>query len=656
MGGTRARGTQIHTYNRFSLNQLHFPLFLLPSIASMNEDRVQDEGNFVNDGYHARDHGYLPTPQPLYPEDWVQAGRYRLTRSSEDDEHTSTQKHGEQTAAVGDGSNDFTIVPPPPGIYANLRSRNRTSLSGANLLEHHVIQPPTIVLPILEIDNVVLFPGSTLPLRLHDPQWVDYLGDLIADARGIYGAHANQSEVRIGIVPRMIRRRTRRHPHDAGARTGRWRVDLIRRGVTSIRRPRSRARDVAFDAGAASSITRDDNTQDEAQRHDVRLEALIRHQETNHLEENNDDDGIFHASPSRTRSVQHNDPLIGRIGTIATVIFTHEETTNLVDVSANNNRSEHQSSMVWRRQTEELIVTAIGTTRFCVTGAYTRNHEEKTSVHVPLYEVEELVDCNVSVPLSLLQRPGISKTPLLTSIGDEDAENEYDNDHEEFSNDHMIISILSHRTSIPIIALKALWPWRISRNICTIIQRTDAFQGISSALPYAAGVQKDTNRASIRVVDNLAFANWLSSNLPLDQNDRLDILEMHGGVTEQLIYILQKIRGMAQPKLRCRYCGMLIADMSMVFTVDGAEGTTGAYVNECGIVHQTITVRKILPECIHTTGGPETKDSWSVNVTYCIGSMKYLNYVSHTSYFLFRFPGYSWTISNCNRCHFRKLA
>ena len=578
----------------------------------MNEDHAQDEGSFDNNSYHARDHGYLPTPQPLYPEDWVQAGRYRLTQSSGHDELTPTHEHGEQSAAVG--ANDYTVVPPPPGIHANPTSLNRASIPdiSTNLLQHNVIQPPTIVLPILEIDNVVLFPGSTLPLRLHDPRWIEYLGDLIADARGIYGAHANQCEVRIGIVPRIIRR-TRRQPHESGARIGRWRVDLIRRGVTSIRRPRSRrARDITFDASAAGLITRDDDTRDETQRHES--EAPSRQQESNQLEENNDNDGIFHANLSHTRSVQHDDPLIGRIGTIATVIFTHEETTNLVDVSANSNRSERQSSMVWRRQTEELIITAIGTKRFRVTRTCTRNQEEKTS-YVPLYEVEELCDGNVSVPLGLLQRPGILKTPLLMSIGDDNTESDYD-DEEELSNDHMIVFNLSQRSSLPIIALKALWPWRISRKICSILQRTEAFQGISSALPNAAGVQKDTNRASIRVIDNLAFANWLSSNLPLDQNDRVDILEMHGGVTQRLIYILQKIRGMTQPKLRCKYCGMLIADMSMVFTVGGAEGTTGAYVNEYGIVHQTITVRNVLPECIHTTGGPETKDSWLVNVNY----------------------------------------
>jgi len=61
-----------------------------------------------------------------------------------------------------------------------------------------------------------------------------------------------------------------------------------------------------------------------------------------------------------------------------------------------------------------------------------------------------------------------------------------------------------------------------------------------------------------------------------------------------------------------------------VFTVAGARGAVGAYVNPHGFVHQTVTARRarnlsLWPE------PPTTKDSW--------------------------FPGYAWTITNCVRCH-----
>jgi hypothetical protein len=50
-------------------------------------------------------------------------------------------------------------------------------------------------LAILELDSVVLFPGSTLPLRLRHSPWIDYLGPKIDDSRG----HPTE-QVRIGIV------------------------------------------------------------------------------------------------------------------------------------------------------------------------------------------------------------------------------------------------------------------------------------------------------------------------------------------------------------------------------------------------------------------------------------------------------------------------
>jgi len=50
-------------------------------------------------------------------------------------------------------------------------------------------------LAILELEDVVLFPGSTLPLRLRHSPWIEFLGPKIDDSRN----HPNE-EVRIGVV------------------------------------------------------------------------------------------------------------------------------------------------------------------------------------------------------------------------------------------------------------------------------------------------------------------------------------------------------------------------------------------------------------------------------------------------------------------------
>ncbi|KAL7488261.1 hypothetical protein ACHAW6_013833 [Cyclotella cf. meneghiniana] len=349
---------------------------------------------------------------------------------------------------------------------------------------------------------------------------------------------------------------------------------------------------------------------------------------------------------------------------MATITFTHEETLfNPVEASSESNQVGRQSSMVWRRHTGELVVTALGTTRFRIVDSTKdastlgRRYQNAVETGVPLYAVEEIGGGNVTFPQNwLIQRPGDLKIPVVIPVTKDECNDKSDEceretaetkageksntDHESIHNDTLRFSKESHTNSIwnlsirsatPAIAYRALWPWRISQQICTLLQETEAFQGIHNALPTAAGVQifddsdgdSRNHAAEVRVLDNSAFVNWLGSNLPLDQNDRLDILEMTS-VVEQLRYILRKIRGLTQPLLRCKYCGTVAAKMSEVFTVGGAEGTTGAYVNEFGVVHQTVTVRRVDTRGILAVGLAETKDSW--------------------------FPGYSWTIAHCRIC------
>ncbi|CAM9457977.1 unnamed protein product [Scytosiphon promiscuus] len=74
--------------------------------------------------------------------------------------------------------------------------------------------------------------------------------------------------------------------------------------------------------------------------------------------------------------------------------------------------------------------------------------------------------------------------------------------------------------------------------------------------------------------------------------------------------------------LCCSGCGMGVAWEGDVFTLPGAEGVVGAYVNPMGYVHQTVTVRDA--RNLVLMGTPEEEHTW--------------------------FPGYAWTAAYCERC------
>ena len=64
--------------------------------------------------------------------------------------------------------------------------------------------------------------------------------------------------------------------------------------------------------------------------------------------------------------------------------------------------------------------------------------------------------------------------------------------------------------------------------------------------------------------------------------------------------------------------------MRHVFSVGGSKGTTGTYANKHGVVHQTVTLRKVDSRGVVCIGRPETRESW--------------------------FPEYSWQITYCSIC------
>ena len=119
------------------------------------------------------------------------------------------------------------------------------------------------------------------------------------------------------------------------------------------------------------------------------------------------------------------------------------------------------------------------------------------------------------------------------------------------------------------------------------------------------------------------FSFWMAANLPLSQDDKLQLLETMSTV-ERLRCIRTILEETAEPVIHCKNCTTPFSLARDMFTVGGAEGTTGNYVNEHGIVHQTITIRTVDEDEVWFQGGPVSRDSW--------------------------FPGYSWTIMACSVC------
>lgn len=571
-----------------------------------------------------RQHAYLPgASHPLYPEEWI--GRSGVSRHGQ---------HGSPAAGARAARNCSRIT--SISMESNMYDPTPPTIPAPN--------STIIELPILELDDVILFPGCTVPLRLRHPGWVEYLGRRIDEARFGYGAggdcNPDQQQVRIGVMMRLreTRRQTRRRrpreapatregggdvvgseqssaEHAAGrARQGRWRMDSLRRGVVR-RRDEAEEPEQEEQEGVAEG---NDTENDDAVQSDTERPRRQR--------DNDSGQSLVRPGPPQ-------DPRIGRIGTVAIVTYTHEvaaegESTAATDeVTGNGNGADSPSyrSRVWLRHSGQLVMTAMGTARFKIlsridTGSTTLDAEQRVypemfrgdMADIKLYAVELLVDENLPLPPI---RP-LPRSSLSTEDGAKSAHCD-------------MIEMLSQITPMPSFAYNSHWPWKLVQEICMKLSEIPAWEGLWKSLPPSSGYTDSTTNKDCAYVSNqadpLTFAFWMASNMPLPISERLDMLEMDCNV-ERLRLILVKVaqQRLLERPIRCKQCGETITTISSLFTIGGAEGTTGAYVNEYGIVHQTQTVRIVDSDHVFCVGNRESRDSW--------------------------FDGYTWTIMHCATC------
>ncbi|PAA75192.1 hypothetical protein BOX15_Mlig016883g3 [Macrostomum lignano] len=146
----------------------------------------------------------------------------------------------------------------------------------------------------------------------------------------------------------------------------------------------------------------------------------------------------------------------------------------------------------------------------------------------------------------------------------------------------------------------------------------DARQLVSAVRTELASCNRSWSEVQAGPDEPTAFANWLLEQLPLPDWLRADLLGCPhpSGCLRRCLRLLRRCT-----TLRCVRCLNRVADKSAIFCL-AAGGSTGAYVNPGGHVHEMMTVAAATG--VRPVGRPCTEHSW--------------------------FPGYAWQILECAQC------
>jgi hypothetical protein len=620
----------------------------------------------INIPLRAREHSYLPgASHPLFPDSLRERqkvvlhhhNRSRYNRQKRKPPNQQQQQYQQQTSNSAGRLDSTAGVPLGPLSNMNDHDNDDNSSSSSDdyaYCDDNDDKSHLTELAVLELPSVVLFPGSTIPIRLTDRNWTEYLGRQIEASRSLQDSHGHsQTEpVRLGILTRVAS-----PEEDRTTAVRNRRQSWTRQGMGSSRLRRL-SEQVVLELGDLVE------SEDEAQ------EAQEEANENAQGNDGNDpNDGGLDVTDNTSNSNNHNSierrrsrpgpaaaaeerresrrqrraavntgsvrkerhPYIGRIGTIAFVTYTHGDAAMDSNNDDNDNddnaitvtggRDEQGSSRVWRspREQGQLVVTALGTSRFRIDSfaheedadimnrhpEYARTH----SMGVKTFLVEELDDEPLSLPP--LHHVRHCLEPNAPAAG------RYLQYH------NRLIQKLSVVSPYPSFVYNLAWPWKMVADILAAVKRVSTFSGLSQSLPC---LDDDTGDSDThRFLEPLTFSFWMACNMPMSEEEKLCLLEMHSTV-ERLQYIRQKIADEERIEsfIHCKSCGIPLSRAAFMFSLSGTEGTTGAYVNEYGCIHQTVTVREVCEAEVWFQGHAETKDSW--------------------------FEGYSWTIMSCVFC------
>jgi len=511
-------------------------------------------------------------------------------------------------------------------------------------------------LAILELYGVVLFPGSTIPVKLSNRSMIGYLRKQIRLSRT---DPVSQPRVLVGILPygsqkswmpspsRSSRRhRSRNEAGDDDRRDG-------RRGPSRRRQRRSSTsasvghpplrgswmrqrfsfgnaeiRSTASSHRLRQSLTR---LRDEFQFADFDSEDGTEHNNNDDDDDSNNDTGWNYLDDDADDDNNNNDnnnglplsrqqqqpqsltsrrhPLVGRIGTIATVQNTHERTAV--------NRSSGSNIML-NEESNELAFTAVGTSRFRIVSCI--NEDEC------IYEVEELVESSFPRPpfssrsLSFAGadcKPATSSNNLTTLHSDPKA---HLRSAKIPTPSQRISRNLSLLTPFPYNMYQHLTPWSLVEKIAAALRSNNGKGNFPS-------LGDDSFVSNAKKLEPMAFSYWIANNAPFSEEDRIKLLKMDS-VLERLLFVWEAVKRLtansSESRVCCLPCRTYLSDVSEIFVVGGAEATTSAYVNGHGFIHQITTLREVDEDQLNFRDRPSTENSY--------------------------FPGYSWHITSCKRC------
>lgn len=149
--------------------------------------------------------------------------------------------------------------------------------------------------------------------------------------------------------------------------------------------------------------------------------------------------------------------------------------------------------------------------------------------------------------------------------------------------------------------------------------------------PESCGAWSDigirSNETREMTNDSCEVSNHHQSSLPQTQDITTPLVQgssLHNGRSSHPFQAQVSV-------LLCESCEVPLAKESEVFQVPGADGTIGAYVNPHGVVHQTLTLKQMLSHhATHLTGSPSSEDSWfpgySWTIAYCANCSAHLGW------------------------------